>query len=107
MPWPFSVVIAAACLLSALVAAAQTPPPAADWLPDGAIYTLHIDQPAALLDLAVNFNLPALLSGNPTDKGLQLLVDTLSKRAGPDPSLKPGSAYRPTLSSETSSPLWM
>jgi hypothetical protein len=75
-------------IFGALVAGAQTihptPPPAApEWLPDGAIYTLHVDQPGAILDLALNLNLTALLGGS-TDKGLQLLVDTLTKRAGTD-----------------------
>jgi hypothetical protein len=78
----------AALFFGALVAAAQTTPPAADWLPDGAIYALHVDQPAALLDLATELKLPAhLLGASPnksTDKGFQLLVDTLSKRAGTD-----------------------
>jgi hypothetical protein len=55
----------------------------AQWLPDGAIYTLHVTEPDALLNLANSLRLFPLL-GIPTDKGLQLLLDILAKRAGTD-----------------------
>jgi hypothetical protein len=76
-----------AVLFSALAAAAQsTPatPPADSWLPGGALYSLRVDQPAALLDLANDLKIPALLFGNSTDPKLQLLIDTLAKRAATD-----------------------
>jgi hypothetical protein len=50
--------LAAALTVSALAALAQSVPPVADWLPDGAVYVLHIDRPDALLDLAHSFKIP-------------------------------------------------
>lgn len=76
--------IAASLILSALAAAAQSTQPPAEWLPDGALYTLTVERPAAILDLVTDLKLPGLVLGSSTDKGFQLLADTLAKRAGTD-----------------------
>ena len=76
--------IAATFFLGALAAAAQSTPAAADWLPGGALYTLQINQPAALLDLATTLKLTSLFTGPTSDKGFQGIVDTLAKGAGTD-----------------------
>ena len=68
--WRYAVAVsrfAASLIFTALVAAAETTSPAAQWLPDGALYTLTIGQPDALLALAPGLTdalkLPPLLAG--------------------------------------------
>ena len=78
---------------SETIAMAQIAPPAAQWLPEGAVIVVQIEQPGALLDLTLDLKIPESIAATasyrqmataPDFKGFLGLVDALERKGGTD-----------------------
>jgi hypothetical protein len=79
LPWLGGLMLS---LILSLPAAAAPPVPAAEWLPDGAVTVVHIEQPAAVLALVDDLHIPA--PDSPDFRGFAQIFRAVAAQAGTD-----------------------